>query len=102
MPLVPTDGTILSLDRMAGLISTDKAAMTATFHAGTRLAQLSRQLDQAGFGLRNLPDIDAQSFAGAISTGTHGTGAELPALHADVASAANRYPARRVTGMQCA
>ncbi len=84
MPLVPTDGTILSLDRMAGLLSTDKAAMTATFQAGTRLAQLSRQLDQAGFGLRNLPDIDAQSFAGAISTGTHGTGAELPALHADV------------------
>lgn len=84
--LVPTEGTIVSLDRLAGLLGHDKTAMTATFQAGTRLAQLSRQLDQVGVGLRNLPDIDAQSFAGAISTATHGTGAELPALHADVQS----------------
>jgi FAD-linked oxidoreductase len=83
-PLVPTDGTILSLDRMAGLIGHNKSTMTASFHAGTRLAQLSRQLDLVGLGLRNLPDVDAQSFAGAISTATHGTGADLPALHADV------------------
>lgn len=83
-PLVPTDGSILSLDRLAGLTGHDKAAMTVTFQAGTRLAQLSRELDKLGLGLRNLPDIDAQSFAGAISTATHGTGAELPALHADV------------------
>lgn len=83
-PLVPTDGTILSLDRMAGLISHNKSSMTARLYAGTRLSQLSRQLDQVGMGLRNLPDIDSQSFAGAISTATHGTGAQLPALHADV------------------
>ncbi|MFZ3128451.1 MAG: D-arabinono-1,4-lactone oxidase [Rhodoferax sp.] len=83
-PLVPTDGSILSLDRLAGLTRHDKTAMTVTFQAGTRLAQLSRELDKLGLGLRNLPDIDAQSFAGAISTATHGTGAELPALHADV------------------
>jgi FAD-linked oxidoreductase len=83
-PLVPTEGTIVSLDRLAGLTGHDKTAMTATFWAGTRLAQLSRELDKLDLGLRNLPDIDAQSFAGAISTATHGTGAELPALHADV------------------
>lgn len=83
-PLVPTEGTILSLDRLAGLTAHDMTAMTATFQAGTRLAQLSRELDKRGVGLRNLPDIDAQSYAGAISTATHGTGAELPALHADV------------------
>jgi FAD-linked oxidoreductase len=82
--LVPTDGTILSLDRLAGLQSHDKAAMSATLHGGTRLAQVSRQLDAAGLALRNLPDIDMQSLAGAISTATHGTGAALPALHADV------------------
>ncbi len=80
--LVPTDATLISLDRMAGIVSTDTQAQMATLHAGTRLAQLSRQLDAQGFGLRNLPDIDAQSFAGA--TATHGTGKDLPALHADV------------------
>ncbi|MES2316255.1 MAG: D-arabinono-1,4-lactone oxidase [Pseudomonadota bacterium] len=83
-PLVPTDGTILSLDRLAGLRAHDKGAMSATLQGGTRLAQVSRQLDAAGLALRNLPDIDMQSLAGAISTATHGTGANLPALHADV------------------
>ncbi len=82
-PLVPTDGTIVSLDRLAGLRAVDKAGMTATLRAGTRLAQVSRKLEAAGLALRNLPDIDMQSLAGAISTATHGTGAQLQALHAD-------------------
>lgn len=83
-PLVPTDGALVSLDRLSGLVRHDSSALSATFWAGTRLALLSRQLDQVGLGLRNLPDIDVQSFAGAISTATHGTGAQLPAMHADV------------------
>lgn len=83
-PLVPTDGTILSLDRLSGLHSHDKAGLTAVLHGGTRLAQVSGQLDAVGLTLRNLPDIDIQSLAGAISTATHGTGADLPAMHADV------------------
>jgi FAD-linked oxidoreductase len=82
--LVPTDGTLLSLDRIAGLTTYDKIALTATLHGGTRLAQVSGQLDAAGLALRNLPDINIQSLAGAISTATHGTGAALPAMHADV------------------
>lgn len=83
-PLVPTDGTILALDRLSGIVSTDSAALTATVKAGTRLSLLSRQLDGSGLALPNLPDIDMQTVAGAIGTGTHGTGANLPALHADV------------------
>jgi FAD-linked oxidoreductase len=83
-PLVPTNGTIVSLERLSGVISHDKASMTATMRAGTRLAAISRQLDGSGLALRNLPDIDLQSLAGAISTGTHGTGANLQAMHADV------------------
>ncbi len=82
--LVPTEGSIVSLDRMSGLIGHDKVALTATLQAGTRLAQLSRQLDAVGLALPNLPDIDAQSFAGAISTATHGTGRQLQAVHAGV------------------
>jgi FAD-linked oxidoreductase len=83
-PLVPTNGTLVSLERMSGVLSHDKIAMTATLRAGTRLAAISRQLDGVGLALRNLPDIDLQSLAGAISTGTHGTGANLQAMHADV------------------
>jgi FAD-linked oxidoreductase len=82
--LVPTAGTLLSLDRLSGLLAHDKAAGTATFGAGTRLAVASRALDAVGLAFNNLPDIDVQTLAGALATGTHGTGAKLPALHADV------------------
>lgn len=81
--LVPTEGSLLSLDRLAGLRAHDAAAGTATFGAGTRLAVASRALDAIGLALHNLPDVDAQTLAGALATATHGTGARLPALHAE-------------------
>lgn len=80
--LVPTRGTLLSLDRLAGL--RDIRDGVARFGAGTRLAQATSALHQAGFALANQPDIDAQTLAGALATGTHGTGAQLGALHADL------------------
>ncbi len=83
-PLVPTSGAMVSLEMLSGLVAIDKQAMTATVHAGTRLGVLARALDEQGLALRNLPDIDVQTLAGAIATGTHGTGATLPALHADI------------------
>jgi FAD-linked oxidoreductase len=83
--LVPTNGTLLSLHRFNGIVRHDAAAQTVTVRAGTRLMMLSRELDAQGLALHNLPDIDLQSLAGALATGTHGTGAGLPALHAHVA-----------------
>ncbi|TJY60818.1 FAD-binding protein [Sinimarinibacterium sp. CAU 1509] len=80
-PLVPTDGTIVSLRHFSGLLSHDAAAMTASFGAGTKLGQIGEVLDGVGQALQNMPDIDEQSIGGAIGTGTHGTGAELGALH---------------------
>ncbi|HTH12669.1 MAG TPA: D-arabinono-1,4-lactone oxidase [Acidovorax sp.] len=85
--LVPTPGTLVSLDKLSGIVRIDKAAMTATVHAGTRLGTLARALDAEGLALPNLPDIDAQTLAGAIATGTHGTGAQLPAVHDGVVGA---------------
>ncbi|MEK8227659.1 FAD-binding protein [Oerskovia sp. M15] len=41
---------------------------------GIRLHRLNEVLASAGLAMRNLGDIDQQSIAGAISTGTHGTG----------------------------
>ena len=42
--------------------------------AGIRLKALSRELHARGLAMPNLGDIDAQSLAGALATGTHGTG----------------------------
>lgn len=80
--LVPTDGTLLNLDRLSGLLSSDTGY--ARFQAGTRLFQLASALDGDDAALFNMPDINKQTFAGAISTATHGTGIELQALHAYV------------------
>ena len=80
-PLVPTEGTLLSLRNFEGLIAHDAAAMTATFGAGTRLGQMGALLDGVGQALQNMPDIDEQSLAGAMATATHGTGQGLGALH---------------------
>lgn len=81
-PLVPTEGTLVSLRNFEGLLAHDATAMTATFGAGTRLGEVGEPLAAAGQALFNMPDIDEQSLAGAIATGTHGTGQKLGALHA--------------------
>jgi L-gulonolactone oxidase len=52
--------------------------------AGITLAALNRGLEERGLALPNLGDIDAQTLAGAIATGTHGTGARLQNLSAQV------------------
>jgi L-gulono-1,4-lactone dehydrogenase len=75
-----TDGLRLHLDRLAGLVSVDRAARLATVRAGTPLAELNRLLAAHGLALPNLGDIDVQTISGAISTGTHGTGATLGCL----------------------
>nr|WP_316643338.1 D-arabinono-1,4-lactone oxidase [uncultured Roseateles sp.] len=82
--LVPTDGTLISLDKLTGIIAIDKATSTVRVRAGTRLAQLARELHGQGLALHNQPDIDVQTLAGALATGTHGTGLTLPALHDEV------------------
>jgi FAD-linked oxidoreductase len=58
--------------------------MQATVWAGTRLGDLGPALAQAGQEMPNLPDINKQSLAGALATGTHGTGRAFRALHGDV------------------
>lgn len=81
-PLVCTNDTLISLDRLTGLVSHDELACQSTLQAGTRLHQLDHYLEPINQALVNQGDIDRQSLAGAISTGTHGTGQELPCLSA--------------------
>lgn len=83
-PLVPTEGSIVSLRNFTGLLSHDPSAMTAAFGAGTKLGDVGEPLHALGQALPNMPDVDEQSLAGAISTGTHGTGQTLGAMHAYV------------------
>ncbi|MEC2057123.1 FAD-binding protein [Peribacillus psychrosaccharolyticus] len=75
--LVKTDNWLVSLDLLSGIEQLDEAASTVTVLGGTRLFQLGEGLGQEGYSQENLGDINVQSIAGAISTGTHGTGLEF-------------------------
>lgn len=81
-PVVPTDEVIISLDEMQGLIEVDKENHEVEVWAGTKLHRLSRILSENGYGLINMGDVDKQSIAGALCSGTHGTGVELGILSA--------------------
>jgi L-gulono-1,4-lactone dehydrogenase len=81
-----TDGLLLRPDRLVGVRSVDREAMTVTVLAGTPLHLLNRQLDVLGLALHNLGDIDRQTVAGAVATGTHGTGGRCASLSAQVAA----------------
>lgn len=67
-------GVLLELDALSGLVRVDRERSRVTLRAGTRLHDIPRLLEPFGLAMPNLGDIDRQSVAGAISTGTHGTG----------------------------
>ena len=77
-----TDGILVSLDNIAGVesVRTTPEGPIATVLAGTRLRSMNEQLWARGLAMINLGDIDVQSIAGALSTGTHGTGARFGGL----------------------
>jgi len=73
-PLCATSGTLLDLSRLAGVERVDATTGEATIWAGTRVADLGEPLLAQRRALANQGDIDRQVIAGAVSTGTHGTG----------------------------
>lgn len=79
-PLVPSDGSIVCLKDMSGVISADPETGRAHVYAGTSIRDLGEPLWDAGLSLPNQGDVDPQSMAGAVGTSTHGTGVTLPSL----------------------
>lgn len=81
----PTPDTVaLDLSRWTGIVHADRETGLVTVRAGTSLRQLNFDLDKLGLAMLNLGDIDRQTVAGAISTGTHGTGAALGGIASQV------------------
>lgn len=75
--LVKTDAWLVSLDLLSGIEQLNKENGTVTVLGGTRLFQIGEELGKAGYSQENHGDINVQSIAGAISTGTHGSGREF-------------------------
>jgi L-gulonolactone oxidase len=75
-----TSGVRVELDSLSSPVSVDAATRQVTVPAGIRLSALNAVLATHGLALPNLGDIDGQTVAGALATGTHGTGASFGCL----------------------
>lgn len=67
-------GTLVSLERLEPEIRIDPQAKTVTVSGGTSYGTLATELHRQGFALHNLASLPHISVAGAIATGTHGSG----------------------------
>jgi len=70
----------IRLDHLSGIVRADRESGLVTVRGGTRLSDLNRALTVLGLAMTNLGDIEAQTIAGALATGTHGTGARFGGL----------------------
>ncbi|MFG1707952.1 D-arabinono-1,4-lactone oxidase [Nonomuraea sp. M3C6] len=78
-----TDGIMLGPSALTGIRSWADDRVTVL--AGTPLRALNELLDERGLALANMGDITEQTVAGAIQTGTHGTGRDSGGLADQVA-----------------
>jgi FAD-linked oxidoreductase len=79
-----TDGLLLSPTSLASVRSVDPEAGTATVEAGLPLCDFNDVLAEHGVALANMGDIAVQTMAGAVQTGTHGTGRDSGGLASQV------------------
>ena len=84
-PAAVTSGAALDLSGWTGIVAADLESGLVTVRSGTTIRELNAGLGTLGLAMPNLGDIDAQTISGAISTGTHGTGARLGGLATVVA-----------------
>lgn len=79
-PLCRSNEVLVSTDNLRGVLSTDLAKREAVVLGGTKLFEMHEPLRAAGLAMENMGDIDRQAIAGAIATGTHGTGKGLRSI----------------------
>src|ERR1700759_196443 len=79
-----TSGVALDLSSWTGLTPADTRSGLVTARSGPTLRALNAELSGLGLAMANLGDIDVQTLAGALATGTHGTGARLGGLATQV------------------
>ena len=79
-----TDGVMVDVSALDRVLHADAATGLVRVGAGITIHALSDALAAMGLAMENLGDIDEQTLAGALATGTHGTGAALGNLSTQV------------------
>lgn len=80
MPLCESDELIVDIAALPGEIRVAADRLSARVPAGWSIRRLTAALWEEGLSLANQGDVNPQSLAGAMATGTHGTGASLGSL----------------------
>ncbi|HEX3725073.1 MAG TPA: D-arabinono-1,4-lactone oxidase, partial [Pirellulales bacterium] len=83
-PLCTSDDVLVSLDPLRGIEAIDATTHSGWIRAGTKIHDLGGALAKHGWALENQGDVDVQAIAGALSTGTHGTGPTLGSISTQV------------------
>ncbi|NHA66500.1 FAD-binding protein [Phycicoccus flavus] len=84
--LTDTRGVLVDLSGLPDDVAVDEAARTVSVSGGVRYGDLARALEDRGWALANLASLPHISVAGAVATGTHGSGNRNRSLAAAVAS----------------
>jgi FAD/FMN-containing dehydrogenase len=83
-PVVHTNGLLLDLSKVSGVVRVDADRLRVVARAGTPICSLYEPLWDHGLALRNQGAIDEQHIAGAVATATHGSGISSTSLSAIV------------------
>jgi alditol oxidase len=78
--IADTDGLLVSLEDLPLALQIDELRRSASVSGGTTFHALSQQLDRQGWALSTLASLPHISVAGAIATGTHGSGKQVKSL----------------------
>ncbi|MES2622203.1 MAG: D-arabinono-1,4-lactone oxidase [Bacteroidota bacterium] len=78
------EDALINLDHYNKVLHLDKDKLQLKVQAGVKLNQLNEYLDKQRLALSNLGSICQQSLAGAVSTGTHGSGINYQILGSQV------------------
>ncbi|WP_061963430.1 FAD-binding protein [Demequina aurantiaca] len=83
--LADSSGTLVTVTGIAPDAVIDEATMTVTVGAGAAYGHLATWLESQGFALHNMGSLPHISVAGAVATGTHGSGVTNGSLATAVA-----------------
>ncbi len=82
--LPDTEGDLVELDALPTVVEVDTATRTVSVSAGVRYGELAARLHSAGWALATMASLPHISVAGAVATGTHGSGDRTQSLSAAV------------------
>ena len=78
--IADTTGSLIALDSMPRVFEISPERDTVRVSAGLRYGDIAPLLEREGLALANLASLPHISIAGAVATGTHGSGDRIPSL----------------------